>query len=103
MRYLLCFIFPPLAVLLCKRPLSAFVNLLLCVLLVLPGVIHALIVVASTNKERRHAEMLSAVSGSYVAPQTPGEMALLRLCLIPILILVCAGVILAILLQIGPR
>lgn len=43
--YLLAILFPPIAVLMCKKPVQALVNLLLCMLLWLPGMIHALMVV----------------------------------------------------------
>lgn len=46
MRRVLCFICPPLAVLLWGSPSEAAVNVLLCCLLFVPGVIHALNVVA---------------------------------------------------------
>ena len=45
MRILLSFAFPPLAVLLCGRPLQAALNVLLTLCFWIPGVIHALIIV----------------------------------------------------------
>lgn len=50
MRYAICFLAPPLAVLLCGRPFLAAVNALLTLLGVVPGVLHALIVVAEHKR-----------------------------------------------------
>jgi len=52
-RYLLCFVFPPLAVLACGRPFLAVLNFFLCLLLVVPGVLHALLVVTQTIGDER--------------------------------------------------
>lgn len=52
MRFLLCFIFPPLAVLLCGKPMLACLNLLLCIL-ILPAVIHGLVVVSAHKSDKR--------------------------------------------------
>jgi uncharacterized membrane protein YqaE (UPF0057 family) len=48
--YLLAIIFPPLAVLMCGKPFQAIVNLFLCVLFVVPGVLHAILVVSEHKK-----------------------------------------------------
>jgi uncharacterized membrane protein YqaE (UPF0057 family) len=58
---LLCIICPPLAVLLCGKPIQALVNLLLTLLLVIPGVIHAWSVVTDSRADKKHREMVSAV------------------------------------------
>ncbi len=66
MRYLLAIILPPLAVLLCAKPITALLNLLLCVLWI-PGVIHALIVVSSHNADKRmqkHTKAVTAAMGN---------------------------------------
>ncbi len=47
MRYLLAIIFPPLAVLLCGKPIQAVLNCFLTLLLWIPGVVHAILVVNS--------------------------------------------------------
>jgi len=77
MKYLLCFLFPPAAVLLTGRPLSALINFLLSLCLWFPGVIHALIVVGNYNAEVRHAETLSAMTGQPVKVRKPGEWVLI--------------------------
>ena len=63
MRYLLAIILPPVAVLLCGKPVQFFLNLLLCLLFVIPGIIHAILVVNKLYADRRHKEMVAAVRG----------------------------------------
>lgn len=53
MRYLLALLCPPLAILLCGRPLLALLNIPLCIMFWVPGVIHALLVVHEHKEERR--------------------------------------------------
>ena len=53
MLYLVAILFPPVAVLLCGKPVSAILNLLLCFLLWIPGVIHACLVVSNRNADVR--------------------------------------------------
>lgn len=62
MRYLIAIILPPLAVLLCGKPAQALLNLLLTLLLWLPGVIHALFVVADHKANQRARMIQSAIS-----------------------------------------
>ena len=50
MRYLLAILLPPVAVLLCGRPVTALLNLVLTLLGWIPGMIHALVIVADYNK-----------------------------------------------------
>lgn len=50
---LLCIFFPPLAVLLAGKPIQALLNLGLCLLLWLPGVIHAWGVVSDAKADSR--------------------------------------------------
>ena len=45
MKYLVAIICPPLAVLMCGRPMQALVNLALTLCLWVPGIIHALFIV----------------------------------------------------------
>ena len=61
MLYLFALLLPPLAVLLCGKPFQAILNIILCLLLWIPGVIHALLVVNAHHADRRHREMLSAL------------------------------------------
>lgn len=62
MMYVLAFFLPPLAVLLCGKPGSALLNLLLTLLLWIPGVIHAFSVVNDTKSDRRVKELARAMS-----------------------------------------
>ncbi|PRX34688.1 uncharacterized membrane protein YqaE (UPF0057 family) [Orenia metallireducens] len=51
--YLLAILFPPVAVLLCGKPFQAFLNFLLCFLLYIPGMIHAIMVVKDKKDDKR--------------------------------------------------
>ncbi len=62
MRYLLAIILPPLAVLICGKPIQALINLLLCVLLWIPGVIHAMGVVSNYYADKRTGRIVQALS-----------------------------------------
>ena len=65
MLYLLAIVFPPLAVFLAGRPVQAMLNVLLCVFLWIPGVIHALMVVSESKSNKRHKELIRTLkSGS---------------------------------------
>jgi uncharacterized membrane protein YqaE (UPF0057 family) len=55
MLYLLAIVLPPLAVLFTGRPLQAALNLLLTMLLWIPGVVHAILVV-NEHKANQRAE-----------------------------------------------
>ena len=60
MRYVLAFLFPPLAVLLCGKPFQALLNILLCFLWYIPGVLHALVVVSTHLADVRSAREIKA-------------------------------------------
>ena len=64
MRYLLAIILPPIAVLLCGKPVQAILNLLLTILFWIPGVVHALFVVHSHLADKRTETLLEAVEKS---------------------------------------
>ena len=51
--YLLAILLPPVAVLMCGKPLQAFINLILCLLLYIPGMVHAIMVVNEYKADRR--------------------------------------------------
>lgn len=53
MLYLLAILLPPVAVLLVGKPVQALVNVLLCMLFVIPGVIHAVFVVHEHKADQR--------------------------------------------------
>lgn len=51
--YLLALIFPPLAVLMCGKPIQATINIFLTLLFWIPGIIHALMVVSEFKADKR--------------------------------------------------
>ncbi len=61
MLYLLAIFLPPVAVLLCGKPIQALVNLLLTMLGWIPGVIHAILVVSSRNADKRTDRVIKAM------------------------------------------
>jgi len=61
MRYFLAIVFPPLAVLLCGKPIQALLNFLLTLLLVVPGIVHALLVVHSHLADKWTSKLTRAV------------------------------------------
>lgn len=62
MLYLFAIILPPLAVLLCGRPISAVLNVGLCLLIWFPGVIHAIMIVNEYKADRRMDRMTKALA-----------------------------------------
>jgi len=56
--YLLAVLVPPLAVLICGKPVQALLNLLLCLLLYIPGIIHAVMVVNEHKADKRAERLL---------------------------------------------
>jgi uncharacterized membrane protein YqaE (UPF0057 family) len=58
MRYLLAIFLPPIAVLLCGRPIQAVLNALLTLCFIIPGIIHALLIVSGYEAERRNRKIL---------------------------------------------
>jgi uncharacterized membrane protein YqaE (UPF0057 family) len=61
MLYLLAFFLPPLAVLLCGKPLQALLSLVLTLFGWLPGVVHALFVVNSHYADERTDRLIRAM------------------------------------------
>lgn len=59
MRYFLCIIFPPLAVLTTGKMGAFLLSVILTICLWIPGIIHAILVVNNYYSERRHRELLS--------------------------------------------
>ncbi len=51
--YLLAILLPPVAVLICGKPIQALINLILCFLLYIPGMIHAIMVVNEYKADER--------------------------------------------------
>jgi uncharacterized membrane protein YqaE (UPF0057 family) len=61
MRYFLAIFLPPVAVLLCGKPLQALLNVLLTLCLWVPGTIHAILVVADTKAQARNKQLIRAL------------------------------------------
>ena len=62
MLYLLAIICPPLAVLLVGKPFQALLNLGLCILLWVPGIIHAILVINEKKADRRMVKQAKLIS-----------------------------------------
>jgi uncharacterized membrane protein YqaE (UPF0057 family) len=61
MRYLLALLLPPLAVLLCGRPIQALLNLVLTLFFWLPGCVHAVLVVGEYYADCRANRLIRAM------------------------------------------
>jgi uncharacterized membrane protein YqaE (UPF0057 family) len=61
--YLVAVLLPPLAVLLCGKPAQALLNVLLTLLCYVPGLLHARMVVAEYQADRRSRAALRAERG----------------------------------------
>jgi len=61
MLYLLAFVLPPLAVLLCGKPFQALLSIPLTLLGWAPGVVHALFVVNNHYADERSRRLIRAV------------------------------------------
>jgi uncharacterized membrane protein YqaE (UPF0057 family) len=61
MLYIVAIILPPLAVLLCGKPVQFLLNLLLCLLFWIPGIIHAVLVVHDRNADKRTDRVIKAM------------------------------------------
>lgn len=61
MRYLLAIILPPLAVLLCGKPVQFLLNIVLTLFFWIPGAIHAILVVNSHLADKRTDRIVKAI------------------------------------------
>ena len=61
MRYFLAIILPPLAVLLCGKPIQFILNIFLTLLGWIPGVIHAILVVNGHLADKRANRIVDAM------------------------------------------
>lgn len=59
MLYLLAVLLPPVAVLLCGKPIQALLNFFLTLLFWVPGMIHAILVVSNRNSEKQTDRIIS--------------------------------------------
>jgi uncharacterized membrane protein YqaE (UPF0057 family) len=60
-KFALCILLPPLAVLLAGKPFAALINIPLTFLGWIPGVVHAFFVVNNAEAEKRHRAMIDAM------------------------------------------
>ncbi|MBV9329611.1 MAG: YqaE/Pmp3 family membrane protein [Chloroflexi bacterium] len=61
MLYLVAILLPPLAVLLCGKPFQALLNVILTLLLWIPGMIHAILVVNNHYADKRTSRLMRAM------------------------------------------
>lgn len=61
MLYLLAVVLPPVAVLMAGKPLQALLNVGLCFLLFIPGIIHAWMVVSNHYQDKRTGSLVDAM------------------------------------------
>jgi len=61
MRYLLAILLPPIAVLLCGRPLQALLNLVLTLIFWVPGAVHAVLIVNQYEENARAGRIIAAI------------------------------------------
>ena len=71
---LLAILLPPVAVLICGKPIQALLNCLLTLCFWIPGMIHAIIVVNNHNADKRQAALIAAQNAA-VAAQTAALVA----------------------------
>lgn len=64
MRYFLCIILPPVAVLTTGKIGAFFLNLFLTLLVWIPGVIHAFMVTNRFYADRRNSKLIKAINSS---------------------------------------
>lgn len=62
MRYFFAIVLPPLAVLLCGKPVQFLLNIFLTLLGWIPGVVHAILVVHEHLADKRAAQIIRAKS-----------------------------------------
>ena len=61
MRYLLAILLPPIAVFLCGKPIQGIINIILCLFLWVPGIIHALFVVHAHLADKRADKIVEGI------------------------------------------
>lgn len=64
MLYLLAIVLPPVAVLIAGKPFQALLNIGLTLLAVVPGIIHALLVVSNHYADKRTGRIVDAMRSS---------------------------------------
>jgi uncharacterized membrane protein YqaE (UPF0057 family) len=61
MRYVLAILLPPIAVLICGKPVQALLNFILTLFLWIPGVVHACFVVHNYYADQRTDRIVNAI------------------------------------------
>jgi uncharacterized membrane protein YqaE (UPF0057 family) len=61
MLYLVAILLPPLAVLICGKPMQSILNLVLTIAFYVPGLIHALLVVHNHYADRRTERVIRSL------------------------------------------
>lgn len=61
MLYVLAFLLPPIAVLMCGKPLQCIFNIILCCIFWVPGVIHAFYIVNTHLMEKQTGKIVDAI------------------------------------------
>jgi uncharacterized membrane protein YqaE (UPF0057 family) len=70
MLYLLAIVLPPVAVLVAGGVFQALLNIVLTACFVVPGIIHALIVVGNYHANQRNKELIRAMGGRPDKPRS---------------------------------
>jgi uncharacterized membrane protein YqaE (UPF0057 family) len=65
MRYFLCFLFPPAAVLTTGRIGSLILNIILTLFFWIPGIIHSILIVNDFYEARRHRRLVRVMRRGY--------------------------------------
>jgi uncharacterized membrane protein YqaE (UPF0057 family) len=68
--YLLAIILPPLAVLITGGIVQCLLNIVLTACFIVPGIIHAILVVGNYHAERRNRELMRAIQGRPDKPRS---------------------------------
>jgi uncharacterized membrane protein YqaE (UPF0057 family) len=70
--YLVAILFPPVAVIMCNKPIQAILCVILCFFFWFPGVIHAIMVVAEFKANERNNHLINALGPHYM-PRFPAK------------------------------
>jgi uncharacterized membrane protein YqaE (UPF0057 family) len=63
MRYLLALVLPPIAVLMCGKPVQFVLNIVLTFFGFIPGIVHAILVVNDHKASLRNDKLIKAIGG----------------------------------------
>jgi uncharacterized membrane protein YqaE (UPF0057 family) len=65
MRYFLCFLCPPIAILTTGKLGAMLLNIILTIFLWVPGIIHAILVVNKYYDDKRHRQFMNVARRGY--------------------------------------